>query len=194
MSKYTGAAAALALAWSATASAQAIKNEPPVRHFTDEEIAAIAMPDLAFEQTPENAALFDKYFYFQRDGVSFDQAYADVTECDALTSGLSYYGGGGSYYVPGASPLAAGLGGAIGSAVADAIFGSAARRQQRRTNLRTCMYFKGYDRYGLAKSLWEPFNFEEGLSREDADSRAAALLQQARVAAGPKPRQEVLAP
>ena len=194
MIRYVLASAALAVAVASTASAQAIKNEPPVRHFSDEEIAAIAMPDLAFEETPEIVDDYEKYFYFHRDGTTFDQAYADVTECDALTSGLSYYAGGYPGYYPGQYGLGGVIGGAIGSLLADAIFGSAARRQQRRTNLRTCMYYKGYDRYGLAKDLWQEFNFEEGLSHEEADARQAALLQQALVASGPRPDQEVLAP
>ena len=78
--------------------------------------------------------------------------------------------------------------------MADAIFGSAERRRIKRVNLRNCMFFKGYDRYGLEKDLWQAFHFEEGLSRENAEDRAAALMKQARVASGPKPALEVLEP
>jgi hypothetical protein len=78
--------------------------------------------------------------------------------------------------------------------MADAIFGSAERRRIKRINLRNCMYYKGYDRYGLEKELWQKFHFEEGLSRENAKDREAALLKQARVASGPKPQLEVLEP
>ena len=68
------------------------------------------------------------------------------------------------------------------------------RRKQRRINMRNCMYYKGYDRYGLEKDLWQEFNFEEGNSREEAESRAQKLMMQARVASGPKPEQEALQP
>ena len=60
--------------------------------------------------------------------------------------------------------------------------------------MRNCMYYKGYDRYGLEKDLWQEFNFEEGNSREEAESRAQKLMMQARVASGPKPEQEALQP
>jgi hypothetical protein len=169
-----------------------------MRQFTADEIAAVEMPALAFSETPEIAANYEKYFYFHRLDASFDVAYADVTECDALTSGLAYYGGGNDAAVAGAMAqyglLAGAVGGAIGGLMADAIFGSAERRKQRRMNLRNCMYYKGYDRYGLEKDLWQEFNFEEGLSRENAADRAAALLKQARVASGPAPQQKALEP
>lgn len=180
------------------AQAQAIKNEPPLKIFSEEEIAAVAMPSLSFVENDKAAADYDKYFYFHRPATNFDRAFADVTECDALSSGLSYYRGADSSAVASAMSqygvLAGGLGGAIGGLMADAIFGSAERRKQRRMNIRNCMFYKGYDRYGLEKDLWQEFNFEEGLSREEADKRKAALMMQARVASGPKPDQEVLAP
>jgi hypothetical protein len=75
----------------------------------------------------------------------------------------------------------------IGSAIADAIFGSAARRAQRRINLRNCMGFKGYQRYGLAEKQWKDFNFEEGHGRKKEGERDDALELQALVASGPKP-------
>ena len=90
--------------------------------------------------------------------------------------------------------LAGAAGGVIASVLVDAIFGSGARREQRRTNMRNCMYYKEYDRYGLEKGLWTEFNFEEGLSKENEQDRAAALLMQAKVASGPKPVTEVLLP
>ena len=190
--------ALLLLPLAGVAQAQAIKNEPPMREFSAAEMEAVAMPDLAFEENPAKTDDYEKYFYFHRTDTSFARAYADVTECDALTSGLRYYGGAGDAAISSAMSqygvLAGGIGGAIGGLMADAIFGSAERRKQRRMNIRNCMFFKGYDRYGLEKDLWQEFNFEEGLSRENADKREAALLKQARVASGPKPEQKVLQP
>ncbi len=84
--------------------------------------------------------------------------------------------------------LAAGLGSAIGSAIADAIFGSAERRKMRRINLRNCMGFKGYQRYPLTHDLWEKFNFEEGMGRKREGVRQEALVLQALVASGPTPQ------
>ena len=182
----------------AVAQAQAIKSEPAMKIFTAAEIEAVAMPELAYTPDPTIAADFDKYFFFHRDGTDFSTAYADITECDSLASGINFYMGDTSSAMAGAMAnygvLAGGIGGAIGGLMADAIFGSAERRRIKRVNLRNCMYYKGYDRYGLEKDLWQAFHFEEGLSRENAKDREAALLKQARVASGPKPQAEVLAP
>ena len=192
-----------ALAWLAALpsalQAQAIKSEPPMKAFTTAEIEPVAMPDLAYTPDPTIAADFDKYFFFHRDGTSFDQAYADITECDSLASGYFFYSSSNTdAAIAGAMAnygVAAGaIGGALGGLMADAIFGSAERRRIKRVNLRNCMFYKGYDRYGLEKELWQAFHFEEGLSRENAKDREAALMKQARVASGPKPKLEVLEP
>lgn len=182
----------------AAVQAQAIKTEPPMKTFTAAEIEAVEIPNLAYTPDPVIAADFDKYFFFHREGTDFSQAYADITECDSLASGINFYMGASDAAIASAmsqyGALAGGIGGAIGGLMADAIFGSAERRRIKRINLRNCMYFKGYDRYGLEKDLWQAFHFEEGLSRENAKDREAALLKQARVASGPKPQFEVLEP
>ncbi len=147
------------------------------------------MPKLAFTETPEIANDYDKYFYFHRANTTFADAYADIRECDALASGSSIYRG--STLTPAETAqygvLAGAIGSAIGSAMVDAIFGSAARREQRRLNLRNCMHFKDYKRYGLARDLWTEFNFEEGMGRKKEDRRNDALALQALVASGPAP-------
>jgi hypothetical protein len=153
--------------------------------------ATLAMPKLDFTPTPADEADFDKYFYFHRDDTGFAEAYTDIRECDALASGSSIYLDG-SAAMAGAMAnygvLAAGIGSAVGGLIADAIFGSAARRQQRRINLRNCMGFKGYQRYGLTGELWKDFNFEEGHGRKKEGERDDALEIQALVASGPKPK------
>ena len=153
--------------------------------------ATLTRPVMAFTPTPEIEADFDKFFYFHRDETAYAEAYGDIRECDALASGSNIYMGASSAQM-GASmaqygALAGGVGGLIGSAIADAIFGSAARRQQRRINLRNCMGFKGYQRYGLAAEQWKDFNFEEGHGRKKEGERDNALELQALVASGPKP-------
>ena len=178
---------------SGAAHAQAIKSEPPVRHFTPEEIAKVTMPDLAFVETPADVQTYDKYFFFHRDNTSFDEAYADIKECDALASGIRYYGGQNSLYT-GQYGMAGVLGAAIGNAIADAIFGSAERRKIHRANIRKCMSYKEYERYGMSEQLWKAFNFEEGNGRKKDEEREADMLQQAKAASGPTPQYKVLEP
>lgn len=153
--------------------------------------ATAALPDLAVAPRPGDADNYDKYYYFHRDGTDVAEAWADISECDALASGISYRANGGplstGYY---ASQYGIGgvVGGVVGSIAADMIYGSAKRRAIRRVNMRNCMGFKGYDRYGLSKDVWERFNFEEGNGRKEDRERNLALMQQAIVASGPKPQ------
>lgn len=189
------AAAAMLFALPATVHAQAIKAPKAMPHFTAEQIAAVEMPVLAFIPNAEDIGAYDKYYYFHREDVSFDEAFADIGECDALASGISYYrGGDGAYtdYYASQYGIGGAIGSALGQALGDAIFGSAERRKVRRINMRNCMGFKGYQRYGLSKELWQAFNFEEGSGREDEATRNAALLKQARVASSDKPRQAAI--
>lgn len=191
------AALALLVSLPAAVQAQAIKSEPELRLFSAAEVQAVEMPNLSFAPDPLIAADFDKYFFFHRDSTEFSQAYADVTECDSLASGINFYLGANDALIGNSIAqygAAGAVGGVIGGLVADAIFGSAERRRIKRVNVRNCMFYKGYDRYGLEKELWQGFHFEEGLSRENAKDREAALLKQARVASGPKPALEVLEP
>jgi len=150
--------------------------------------SSIPMPDLDFEPNEEDVRNYSKYFYFHRADTDFATAYSDLQECDGYARGLSYSVGGGPVPYPYAGTLGGAVGGAIGSALVDAIAGSAERRRQRRVNMRPCMTFKGYRTYGLRKSLWEDFNFDEGNSRVEEERRQRLLQIQARVASGPTPR------
>ncbi|WP_144037843.1 hypothetical protein [Sphingopyxis sp. KK2] len=193
--KSYGMFAALLLCLPAAAGAQAIKAPAPMRLFSADEIAGIAMPDTAFDATPADIETYDKYFYFHREGTDFDTAYNDINECDAVSSGINFYAGGDSYmanYYATQYGLAGVAGGAIAYALVDAIAGSAERRRVRRINMRNCMGFKGYDRYGLEKERWQAFHFEEGFGRVNDGKREEYLMKQARVASGAKPRGEVL--
>lgn len=180
----------------ATADASGTTSSAAVSEYIVPSTDGLTMPPLEFTPTPLDEADYDKYFYFHRDGTTFAEAYADIKECDALASGSSIYLGASQAAVNGAmmqyGALAGGIGGALGSALADAIFGSAERRKQRRVNLRTCMGYKQYQRYGLNHDLWEAFNFEEGNGRKKEGRRNDALALQALVASGPKPKTKEL--
>jgi hypothetical protein len=147
----------------------------------------IPMPNLAFTPTPEIEGNYDKYYVFNRADTDFATAYADLQECDGYARGLSHRNYGGAVPYPYAGTIGGVIGGAIGSAMADAIYGSAERRRQRRINMQACMGFKEYRVFGLPKSLWQEFNFEEGNRRVPEERRQQLLQIQARVASGPAP-------
>lgn len=177
------------------AGAQAMASEPEKKTFTPAEIDAVPMPETRFRMSEARVEDFDKYCYFHREGTGFDEAFADLSECDDLSNGLAAYRGASEPY-PGyyASQYGIGgvIGGVLGEMLADMIHGSAARREMRRVNMRNCMGYKGYQRFGITKDLWEVFNFEEGNGRKEESIRAAKLLQQAKVASGPRPQTKVL--
>lgn len=144
--------------------------------------ASVVMPALTFTATPEIEGVYDKYYYFHRADTSFTAALADIRECDAFARGLTTGIGYTATPYPYAGTMAGAVGGAIANVMVMMIFGSAAKRQLRRTNMRRCMHYKGYQRYGLERALWEKFNFEEGLSSVKEVDRQRYLAQQAKVA------------
>jgi hypothetical protein len=154
--------------------------------------ASVPTPELSFSETDADKTAYDKYFYFVRDETDFATAYQDIRECDALARGMRYYAGGAGVPYPYTYTMAGAVGGAIGSAVVDAIFGSSVRRQMRRTNLRTCMGYKGYGRYGLSKDRWEVFNFEEGNRTVPEEERQKYLQMQAKAAVSGRPATQEL--
>lgn len=185
--KWAVMACAAVAVWPNCVGAQDVKakTEDVMTAIPDPE--TVQMPDLSFTPTPLIEADFDKYYVFNREGTSFAEALTDIRECDNLARGLD----SGYRYQQAPYPytytMAGAVGGVIGNALVAAIFGSAEKRRLRRVNMRRCMNYKGYSRYGLAKEKWEPFNFEEGFDGVKEYQRQALLAQQAKVASGPVP-------
>lgn len=156
--------------------------------------ASLTMPVLTYEETQENIDNYEKYYYFHREDTDFATALADLRECDGHARGL-FRGN----YTPDPTAamvqygVAAGaVGGLIAGVIADAIFGPAELRRKRRINMRRCMFFMGYSRFGIDEDLWEEFNFEEGASEVAEGDRQQMLAVQALVASGPRPSGEEL--
>jgi hypothetical protein len=147
----------------------------PVHAQAQREAAAISLPDLSVAPRAAGARDFDKYYYFHRADTDHETALADIRQCDALSRGLTP--GTGDPKIVGGAALA-GLSGAIASGN---------RRALRRVNMRRCMFFKGYGRYGLDKAVWQRFNFEEGASPLPEAKRTPYLEAQASAASGAKP-------
>lgn len=156
------------------------------------EAATLQMPKLEFSATPEDAGNYDKYYYFRRADTDFATAYADITECDGYARALTSSFKGADVPYPYAGTLAGAAGGVIANAMMAAIFVPGEKRRMRRVNMRQCMGFKGYGRFGLSKDLWETFNFEEGTGAEEETSRLKALKLQALVASSATPVGKVL--
>jgi hypothetical protein len=154
--------------------------------------AKLDLPDLSASASAADEADFDKYFYFHRADTTFEQALTDIRECDGYARGLASPFGYQEAGYPYAGTMAGAVGGAIGNLMVAMIFGSAELRKARRTNMRRCMNYKGYDRFGLNKDVWQQFNFEEGLSHVAEDKRQAMLAQQAKAASIIQPAGRIL--
>lgn len=176
---------AVAMLANPAAAQDAAKTLDVTRIMPDPE--TVVMPKMDFTETEADRADYDKYFYFHRADTNFDEALTDLRECDRMSQGLQ----SGMQYqqapYPYAGTMAGAAGGLLGNLLAEAIVGSAEKRKLRRVNMRRCMGYKGYARYGLQKDLWQEFHFEEGFSSEEESKRQTMLAQQAKVASGAKP-------
>lgn len=130
---------------------------------------------------------------FFRAGTDFDTALADVQECDGYARGISYHIGGAPVPYPYAGTVAGVVGGAVGNILADAIFGAAERRKLRRINMRTCMRFKEYTRYGLTEEAWKAYDLGEEKGEASDGERELRLRLFAKIAsAQAAPKGEVV--
>ena len=137
-----------------------------------------------------------KYFYFHKDGVSEEEARADIIQCYGYTQNLAVMEpgsspayasvpyGGTTGLSPGAAALAGGLG-ALAGAVITGFMNAGERRAMARTNLRKCFGFKGYSRYELTKDE------HQALHDGEQEIVRARLMEKA---TGPSPKAERLVP
>lgn len=120
----------------------------------------IAVPDLSGSADPVIVSNGWKYFFFQRNGVSFGEAYADFADChrflepnDWSTVKLGRFvpwtgaPGKKAEYLP--NPY-----GLVGSLIGGMVEGTLARRDYQ-AKMRRCMEPRGYTRYGVAEEIWE---------------------------------------
>lgn len=148
--------------------------------------ANVSLPQTSFTETPDTVKNYDKYFYFHREGTGFSEAFADLRECDARARGI-WNGKATREEGGGASPY-----GLVGDLAVTLIFGPAQDRLFRRANLRRCMFYKGYARYGLPKEQWEAFNLQKIAKDSPERDIQVSLARQARVASGPSPAKRAL--
>lgn len=137
---------------------------------------------------------FRTAFYFHKVGVALQTAEADIRECDAYNQGLVFGPAVPDLFPPnrqsesvvpgpylpgvaGGSPARMMIGGVVVGAISSVVL-PAQMRIIAAANLRHCMSFKGYKRYGLSEELWKTLN----TGPYDAVVRAKASI-----ASGPQP-------
>jgi len=165
---------------------------------TNSLLAQQATPDPATITVPtlhnqRDSKVFDqgwKYFYFHRVGVSYEEAYADLLDCYRFLS-LSQSWTVLPSFAPWSTrvnpngyqpmPMYEGL---LIDAIAPALQATQNRRA-RQSRLRRCLEPRGYLRYPLTETDWKLVV---------ADFSPTALAVQAKLASGPIPDAEPLAP
>lgn len=139
--------------------------------------ASIAVPDLAVSDLGDER----KFFFFHKQGVSFHDAYADLSFCSR------YIARGQQRSLPAfvnwrradpAAPIPAGTNyGLMGAAIL-AIVDGPIDRSIRQTRMMRCMLPRGYARYRTSEALWKKIS--------NMDVRESVAIQ-ARIASGPLP-------
>ena len=151
--------------------------------------AAAQPPDFGFEPTAGQAREFWRYFYFWKSGVTAERARADLGECQNYANGVILWAVLPERLPEEATRLRPQIsGGMMGPLVGGLVYSMVEGGLTRRiaiANLRKCMGFKGYRRFGLSEALWEQLNQGEA---------EAVLTRQARIAAGPEPARPSLDP
>jgi hypothetical protein len=174
-------------------------------------VAPPNIPSLDFKPTKHDIDHYWEFYYFHKAGVSYDRALADLDECHSYSRMLV-----ATSPVPKFIPLGTqnspytsdelfrrqfdfqyrfsqqyGLFGGLTAALIAEIATSSVNHGVERSNLRRCMYFKGYSRYGLNKSLWKQLNEATG---KDEERGKQIIARFATIASGPAPQMEAIAP
>jgi len=159
------------------------------------DVAKIKLPNLSFTANARIAAGYDRFFYFHREGVDFATAYADLAECDALASAPIRRSNDAGRYSAGDFWGMSTLGGPLWHSLQVTSRTRAERVRLHSVNMRNCMRFKGYRRYGLPEAIWKQFNLDANDIRSSTPAKLVEYRQKrAKLASGPLPLAEAIAP
>lgn len=143
--------------------------------------ATVAVPDLSRSGDPQVVANGWKYFFFQKDGVSFAEAHADLADCFRFLAPNSWQSVKLGRFVPWESrpgrkaEYAPNNYGLVGALIGAMVEGTLVRRDYQ-SKMRRCMEPRGYTRYGVAEEIWE------NVTKLPQDQSIAV---QAKIASGP---------
>lgn len=148
--------------------------------------ASLTVPDVTFTPTKSDLRRFDEYYYFNKPGIDYARAFADLDQCRGYAQAAKFVS-----FTPMMVPLGADAirtpefkpGMQPGLLVAFLI--ADAESDYGRVMARRCMHFKGYARYGLTRALSKQM---------DQGSDAEKLGRQALLASGPQPQAGAVEP
>ena len=156
---------------------------------------ALVVPSLDFKPTSRDIRHYDDYFYFHKPGIDYATALGDIAECDAYSREIAPMASIPAFVPWGGRPapdptIETALvnawfnWGLVGLGIV-AVVEEDLRSGVEHANMRRCMGFKGYRRYGTSSAIWS--QLESG-TRFDREARLATI------ASGPAPQSEAIAP
>lgn len=172
MNEWAGIAAALAVLMGGAAPASAQADAPP-------DPATVTLPDLTPPRDPRAIKNGWKHFYFHKAGVTYEQAYADFSQCYRYLPVAN-----ADPNLPMFAPWREAPGvdkiyptnnyGLIGMGIA-ALFAGTLQRKAYQSRLIRCLETRGYVRYPLAESVWRELVDDYSERSIAAQAKAAAL-------------------
>jgi len=132
--------------------------------------ASAPPPAISYETDAQDIKRFSRYFISHKTGVSLDKARADIDECLRYAMGANEMGiqmftpipdfvplEEAKSYQDGAPKAHSGQYGLVGDVMA-ALIVPGVNRAIAQSNVRRCMGYKNYDRYGISKEAWKSLN------------------------------------
>jgi hypothetical protein len=179
---YAGAVAALV----ALGAVNVAAIEPPSPSSGN----TVVLPDLTFQATPSDVDHYWRYYYIHKPGISFATARSDFLECNAYSASIQMqrdpdfvpYGGDAPPNTFDIGDAAFAQWGLVGVLIVG-IANDDVNLETERENMRVCVTYKGYTRYGTTKAIWN------SLYKGTNDEIATRL---ATIASGPTPPGERL--
>lgn len=151
--------------------------------------ASITVPDMAsFKPAPSDMRRFDDYFYFHKEGVSYERAFADLEQC-RINAAMAQLVPQVPEIIPvgdeaTGNPQLSNRTFLFGGMIAAFLIAEAEGDYAAFTN-RRCMAFKDYRRYGTSRALFKQLD-----SGSDTEKQARKAL----IASGPSPAAEAIEP
>jgi hypothetical protein len=143
--------------------------------------SAIVVPDLSGSTKAEVIREGSKYFFFHREGVAFETAREDLSDCFRFLQPASWQTVSINRFVPWVSKPgrhtrpSSNPYGLVGAILAGAVEGALSHRDYQ-AKLRACMEPRGYTRHGVAEAVWK---------RVTALPPDESMAVQAKIASGP---------
>ncbi|MGH3428466.1 MAG: hypothetical protein ACRDQZ_13015, partial [Mycobacteriales bacterium] len=155
--------------------------------------ATVTIPDVTVPLSDRDARNFEDDYFFQKPGVSYETAFADIDTCRMY--GLSAraisapptvvpLSGAVVQRSESASPRLFSQYGVVGGLIAGALIAEA-EEDAAQGAVRRCLFYKGYRRYGTSRAVFDAIN-----SGTDVDKAA----RMARIASGPTPATRDIGP